>query len=255
MGSLHAGHISLVKKSKEKTDITVVSIFVNPTQFGPGEDFGQYPRNFNDDKHLLEKEKVDILFYPSTDEIYNKDYQSYVEVTKITQKYEGEYRPEHFRGVTTIVNILFNCVKPHFAFFGQKDAQQAAVIQRMVNDLKYDIKMVICPIVREEDGLAMSSRNIYLSQKERKDALVIYESLMIGKKMIEDGEKSAQKIISKMSEHIFSVENSNPDYIKIVAEVSLEEETVLIKGEKYFILVACKIGKTRLIDNVVVKAN
>lgn len=253
MGFLHEGHLSLIKKSKEKADITIASIFVNPTQFSPGEDFDQYPRNFNNDKNLLEKEKVDVLFYPSADEIYNKDYQTYVEVTKLTQKFEGEFRPNHFIGVTTIVNILFNCVKPHFAFFGQKDAQQAAVIQRMINDLKLDVNMIICPIVREEDGLAMSSRNIYLSQKERKEALVIYESLMIGKKLMDEGEKEVEKIIAKMSEHIYSIESSNMDYIKIANENNLEEEPILSKGEKYYILIACKIGKTRLIDNTIVK--
>ncbi len=253
MGFLHEGHLSLVKKSKEKTDITIVSIFVNPTQFGPNEDFDKYPRNLKKDRQLLEKERVDFIFYPSADEIYNKDYQTYVEVRKLTDKYEGEFRPTHFIGVTTIVNILLNCVKPHYAFFGQKDAQQVAVIQRMVSDLKLDVNIIVCPIIREDDGLAMSSRNIYLSHKERQDALVLYQSLLLGKQMISKGEKDSERILLKMSEHIYTVDTSNLDYVKIVDESSFEEEKILKSGRKYYFLIACKIGKTRLIDNMLVK--
>lgn len=253
MGFLHDGHLSLVKKSLEKTDTTIVSIFVNPTQFGPNEDFNKYPRNFKKDKQLLEREKIDYIFYPSADEIYNKDYQTHVEVRKLTQKYEGEFRPTHFTGVTTVVNILFNCVKPHYAFLGQKDAQQATVVRRMVEDLKLGVNVIICPIVREEDGLAMSSRNIYLSHKEREDAKVIYGSLQLGKQMIAKGEKNCEQVVLKMSEHIYSVDTSDLDYIKIVGEDDFLEENILKSGKKYYLLIACKIGKTRLIDNILVK--
>ncbi|HKJ82122.1 MAG TPA: pantoate--beta-alanine ligase [Ignavibacteriaceae bacterium] len=254
MGYLHEGHLSLVRKARSKADIIIASIFVNPTQFAPTEDLANYPRNINRDKARLVKEGVDILFFPDTKEIYTDEFQTFVQVNEITAKLEGESRPTHFRGVTTIVSILFNCVKPDFAFFGQKDVQQAEVIKRMVKDLKFNTKIVVSPIVREKDGLAMSSRNVYLSEQERKDALVLSQSLKKAKEKISGGERSTAKILSGMKRLINSVGSSDLDYVSIVEANSFRQEKKLIKGKKYYILIACKIGKTRLIDNLLIKA-
>ena len=253
MGYLHEGHLSLIKKSKEKSDITVVSIFVNPIQFAPNEDLKKYPRYIERDKRLLKKYGVDYLFFPNEDDIYPKNFQTYVEVKNISKILEGEFRPTHFSGVTTIVSILFNSVKPDFAFFGQKDAQQAAIIKQMVRDLKFNIKIIVCPIIREPDGLAMSSRNVYLSKKEREDALILSKSLAIAVKYIKNGEKSSSKILNEMRKIVNSIASSKLDYIKIVESDSFAETKKLLKDESFYILIACKIGSTRLIDNVLIK--
>ncbi len=253
MGYLHEGHLSLIKKSKTKCDITVVSIFVNPTQFAPNEDLSQYPRDIKRDKKMLTAAGVDYLFYPDASEIYPKGFQTHVEVEKITKILEGEFRPSHFRGVTTVVAILFNAVLPHFAIFGQKDAQQAAVIKRMAADLKSNLTIIVCPIIREKDGLALSSRNIYLTEKEREDALVLYNSLCLAKYLIKQGERETEKIISEMKKIILSVNTSNLDYIAIVNPESFEPVKSISPGSSYYILVACKIGTTRLIDNILLK--
>ncbi len=252
MGYLHKGHLSLVKKSKETCDITVVSIFVNPTQFAPNEDLAKYPRDFERDKKLLEETGCDAIFFPDAAEIYPDSFQSYVDVTKITRILEGAYRPTHFKGVTTIVSILFNCVKPDCAFFGQKDAQQAAVIKRMVKDLKIDIKINVEPIVREDDGLAMSSRNIYLSKEDRENALVLYKSLTLGKEMIGAGERNADKVIDAMSGRIAEVKSARLDYIAIAKAETFDLAFKLEPGKSYYMLIACRIGATRLIDNFLV---
>jgi pantoate--beta-alanine ligase len=250
MGYLHEGHLSLIKESKQKCDITIVSIFVNPTQFAPSEDFNSYPRDLTKDKKLLEDAKVDYLFLPEVNEIYPQNFQTNVNVEQITQKLEGEFRPTHFRGVTTVVMILFNSVQPDFAFFGQKDAQQAAVIKQMVKDLKLDVKVVVCSIVRESDGLALSSRNVYLSPAERKDSLVLYRSLELAKKIISSGERRVNIVISGMNELISGIPATKIDYIKIVESDSFEIIDELSDGKEYYVLIACKIGKTRLIDNI-----
>ncbi len=249
MGFLHEGHLSLVKRSKELCDVTIVSIFVNPTQFSPSEDLALYPRDIEKDNKLLLEQKVDYLFYPDANEIYPENFQTFVAVNHITKKLEGEFRPIHFKGVTTVVNILFNCVMPHLAFFGQKDAQQAAVIKQMVNDLKMPVNINVCPIVREADGLAMSSRNVYLSVDERKDALALYNALQKAKRMIDEGEKRVSLIISEMITIIAKIKYFKLDYIKIVESKSFEAGEELISSNEYYILIACKIGKTRLIDN------
>ena len=254
MGYLHKGHLSLIRKSKQKCDVTVVSIFVNPTQFGPSEDFNSYPRDINRDSELLEKEGVDFLFLPSNEEIYHQEFQTYVDVEFITKNLEGEFRAGHFRGVATVVLILFNCIQPDYAFFGQKDAQQVSLIKQMVKDLKVNTEITMCPIVRESDGLAMSSRNIYLSPSEREDSLVLYHSLELAKRNISNGEKITEKIISDMEFHISKVESAKIDYIRIVNADNFEIIDELIKGKDYFVLVACKIGKTRLIDNILITA-
>ena len=249
MGYLHKGHLSLIKQSKKKCDTTIVSLFVNPTQFGPSEDFKSYPRDLERDYKLLENEGVDYLFVPDIEEIYPQNFQTYVNVEFVTRNLEGEFRPTHFRGVTTIVLILFNCVQPDFAFFGQKDAQQLTVIRQMVRDLKVPIEIISCPIIREPDGLAMSSRNVYLSVSERNDALVLYNSLRFARRIIESGQKKISIILSEMNDLFAKIASANLDYIKIVSADNFEIVDELIEGHEYYVLVACKIGKTRLIDN------
>ncbi len=250
MGYLHEGHLSLVRASKKNADVTVVSIFVNPTQFAPSEDFDKYPRDFERDKRLLEKEEVDVIFYPLSDEIYPENFQTYVSVKDVTQILEGVFRPTHFEGVTTIVNILFNSVKPDIAFFGQKDAQQAAVIKQMVNDLKMDIEISVQPIVRESDGLAMSSRNIFLNESERKDALVLYNSLRYAEELIKRGERDKERIISEMKMIINSAVSAKLDYIDVVESNTFSLVDKIEEGKSYYFLIACRIGATRLIDNI-----
>jgi pantoate--beta-alanine ligase len=254
MGYLHEGHLSLIRQSKKKCDTTIVSIFVNPTQFGPSEDFKNYPRNFEKDSQMLEEEGVDFLFLPSTEEIYSKNFQTYINVEHITKNLEGEFRPTHFRGVTTVVMILLNCVQPDFTFFGQKDAQQLAVIKQMVNDLKLNVQIISCPIVRETDGLAMSSRNFYLSDSERKDALVLFNSLQLAKKIVDSGEIRVGIILSEIEGIFSNIDSANLDYVKIVEADTFEIVDELVNGKEYFVLVACKIGKTRLIDNLIFTA-
>lgn len=249
MGFLHEGHLSLIKHSKKLCDVTIVSIFVNPTQFSPSEDLSLYPRDIERDNKLLLEENVEYLFYPDVNEIYPENFQTFVVVDHITKKFEGEFRPTHFKGVTTVVNILFNCIMPDYAFFGQKDAQQAAVIKQMINDLRMRVRVVVCPIVREADGLAMSSRNIYLSEQERLDALVIFKALQKAKKIIKEGERRVPLVISEMMAMIKQVKSSNLDYIKIVEKNLFTATEELLSGSEYYILIACKIGNTRLIDN------
>ena len=253
MGSLHKGHLALINKSKEVCDITIVSIFVNPIQFASSEDFNKYPRNIENDIKILIKEGVDYLFAPESEQIYQKHFQTYVNVEDITKKLEGASRKTHFRGVTTIVNILFNCINPHYAFFGQKDAQQASVIRQMVRDLKLNVNIVVCPIIRESDGLAMSSRNVFLTKAERKEALVLYKSLQMAKKIINEGERNVNAIRLELKSMINAVKSSNPDYVEIVKSDSFEFVGEIKQGSEYYILIACKFGKTRLIDNELIK--
>jgi len=250
MGFLHHGHLSLVKESKSKTDVTVVSIFVNPTQFAPNEDFSAYPRDTEHDCKMLEAEGVDYVIIPSEDSIYTEGAQTYVNVTQLGKKLEGEFRPIHFQGVATVVTILFNIVRPDMAFFGQKDAQQATLLTRMEKDLHLGISINICNIMRESDGLAMSSRNIYLSETERKDALVLHNSLLKAQELIMAGTRDTDAIIAAMKGLYGAVKSSNLDYIKLVDDKTLDDAAMLELGKAYFILIACKIGKTRLIDNL-----
>jgi pantoate--beta-alanine ligase len=249
MGYLHEGHLSLVKRAKNYCDVVVVSIFVNPTQFSPNEDLDKYPRNIEKDKALLQEMGVDVVFIPEVSEIYSEDFSTYVEVEGVSKLHEGEFRPTHFKGVTTIVSILFNAVKPDAAFFGQKDAQQAYIIKRMVRDLKFDIDINICPIVREDDGLAKSSRNIYLAQQERKDALVLSQALKIADDLVKAGERSSGRIVDEMKKILLSAPSASPDYVRIVSLDNFKETESLETGKEYYLLIACKIGKTRLIDN------
>ena len=253
MGFLHKGHTSLICQSQKLADVTIVSIFVNPTQFGPTEDYSKYPRNLKRDMDILKKMKVNYLFLPSNHMIYPDDFQTYVNIEKITQILEGQFRPSHFKGVTTIVSILFNVINPDIAVFGQKDVQQAFIIEKMVKDLKMAVKILVKPIVREKDGLALSSRNVYLSESERKDAVVLNHSLKNAKKLISTGEKDVSKIISSMRSIINRAESAEIDYISVVDASTFSPVKKIVKERKYYLLIACKIGKTRLIDNIRIK--
>ncbi|MCZ6679757.1 MAG: pantoate--beta-alanine ligase [Candidatus Poribacteria bacterium] len=249
MGFLHEGHLSLVRGARTDSDFVVVSIFVNPTQFGPSEDFGSYPRDFEQDRRLLVVEGVDLIFAPTVEEMYPPGSVTAVEVAgQLTKGLCGASRPSHFYGVTTVVSKLFNIVSPHRAYFGQKDAQQLAVIQRMVADLNFDIEIVPMPTVRESDGLAMSSRNRYLSPEARRAATVLYRSLQLAKERIEDGERTSAKIIDAMRELIEREKPARIDYIELVDTNRLEPQE-LVHGEM-LIALAVFVGQTRLIDNL-----
>lgn len=251
MGYLHEGHLSLIKRAKEENDIVVVSIFVNPTQFGPREDFKKYPRNTKRDLTTLEP-LADIVFMPSNDEMYPKDYNSWVEVKDVTEELEGAMRPSHFRGVTTVVNKLFNIVAPTRAYFGQKDAQQAVVIKKMVKDLNMNLEVVVCPTIREEDGLAMSSRNTYLTKQQRKAAAVLYQALLLAKRLVvEEGEKDAGTLRLAMTELIQKEPLANIEYISVADNETLKEIHRL--KSPALVSMAVKFGKTRLIDNIVLE--
>jgi pantoate--beta-alanine ligase len=253
MGYLHEGHLSLVRIARKKSDVVVVSIFVNPTQFGPKEDFGKYPRDFRRDCLLLEKERCDFVFAPRIKDMYPKGYLSYVKVKEITERLEGVSRPEHFQGVTTIVAKLFNITRPDWAVFGQKDAQQAVVLRKMADDLDYGIKLAIAPTVREKNGLALSSRNKYLSPEERRQAAVLYQSLRQAKRSIAGGERNAAKIRERIRNLIKKQSLAILEYIAITDAHTLEPQKKL-KGE-ILISLAARFGKARLIDNIQIKIN
>ena len=251
MGYLHEGHLSLVRTAKKENDTVVMSIFVNPIQFAPSEDFEKYPRDEKRDFFLAEKEGVDIVFVPSVEEMYPRKNLTFVEVEEITEYLCGVKRPGHFRGVTTVVTKLFNIVLPDRAYFGKKDFQQFKVIKRMVEDLNMDVEVVGCPIVRERDGLAMSSRNVYLSKEERESALALYKSLLLAKRLIEEGETSAEKIKEKMREFILSFPHvKNIDYVEIVDQDNFKSVEYVKDGD--LIALAVFVGDARLIDNWVV---
>jgi len=252
MGALHIGHICLIEKAVKGSDFVVVSIFVNPTQFGPAEDFEKYPRSFESDLEICRKAGVDIVFAPSPQEMYKKENLTWVNVEKLTEPLCGRSRPRHFRGVTTVCAKLFNIVEPDVAYFGQKDAQQAIVIKRMVADLNMPLEIVVCPTVREPDGLAVSSRNKYLSEQQRKDATYIYKSLKKCESLIEAGTTDSKTIIGEMKQILNQVSSIEIEYISIVDAENLQE-LERIAG-KALAAVAVKIGSARLIDNIVVDA-
>ncbi|MFA5065602.1 MAG: pantoate--beta-alanine ligase [Dehalococcoidia bacterium] len=249
MGYLHEGHLELARRAKSENPVAVATIFVNPTQFGPGEDFKSYPRDLDRDCALLEKVKTDIVFVPSDKEMYPDGYDTWVEVRGITSKLEGKSRPTHFQGVTTVCNKLFNIIEPDSAYFGQKDAQQAIVIQRMVSDLNMNLTVVVCPTVRESDGLAMSSRNTYLTAEERPSAVVLYKSLCLAKDMYAKGERDAAAIKKAMNELISGVPAAKIDYISI-ADTGTLDEVDTIRG-RVLVSLAVRLGKPRLIDNII----
>lgn len=249
MGYLHEGHMSLINAAKKQTDIVVLSIFVNPLQFGPDEDYAKYPRDMERDEEMLNKEGVDVVFYPDNDMMYPEGYSTYVNVKNITENLCGMSRPAHFDGVATVVTKLFNIIDPDIAYFGQKDAQQAAIVKRVVGDLNMGILIKVLPVIRESDGLAMSSRNAYLDDRERKDAAVLYNSLRKAEELFNNGESRAQVIIKHMEGLIRDKETAKIDYIKVVDAQSLKD-IKMIKDEA-LVALAVYIGKTRLIDNTI----
>jgi pantoate--beta-alanine ligase len=249
MGFLHEGHLSLIRRAREECDHVVVSIFVNPTQFGPKEDLSKYPRDIDRDLKLIEPLGTDLVWMPSAEIMYPKGYQTWVEVEAITSPLEGAMRPGHFKGVTTVVAKLFNGVQPHKVYFGQKDAQQVAVIRQMVRDLNFPLEVIVCPTLREPDGLAMSSRNVYLDPEQRKAATVLFRSLSAAKGAYENGERDAEKVRGKMKEILATEPLAEAQYISCADYDSLEE-LAEIKG-KALLSMAVFIGKTRLIDNFV----
>jgi pantoate--beta-alanine ligase len=249
MGYLHEGHLALIRRAREDCDHVVVTIFVNPTQFGSKEDLSRYPRDLERDSGLIEA-YTDLLWTPATEMMYPQGYQTWVEVEVMSRPLEGAMRPGHFRGVTTVVAKLFNAVQPHKAYFGQKDAQQAAVLRQMVRDLNFPIEMVICPTAREPDGLAMSSRNVYLDPEQRKAATVLFRALSTAKELYEAGERNAEKIRGKMKEVLASEALAEPQYVSC-ADYDTLEELDEIRG-KALLSMAVYFGKTRLIDNFVV---
>lgn len=249
MGFLHEGHLSLMREAKKKSDVLVVSVFVNPIQFGPGEDYDAYPRNFERDREMVEAIGCDCIYAPKVSEMYPDGYQTSVQVDKVIKNLCGTTRPTHFNGVTTVVAKLFNAVKPHLSIFGEKDFQQLIVIKRMVFDLNMDIDVIGMPIVREEDGLAMSSRNKYLTPDERMAALCLSQSLFEAKKMFEAGERSAEVLIDHVKNIICSKGTGKIDYIKICDVVNLEDCFFIEKDS--VMALAVYFNKARLIDNIV----
>lgn len=259
MGFLHDGHLSLIRRARDECDHVIVSIFVNPTQFGPKEDLAKYPRDLEKDFRLISSLETPssaseiVVWTPSAESMYPTGYQTYVDVEAMTHPLEGAMRPGHFKGVTTVVAKLFNAVQPHKAYFGQKDAQQVAVIRRMTLDLNFPIEIVICPTRREADGLAMSSRNVYLDAEQRKAATVLFRSLSAAKELFEKGERDAEKVRGKMKDVLASEPLAEPQYVSCADYDTLEELNV-VKG-KTLLSMAVFIGKTRLIDNFVIETS
>ena len=251
MGALHEGHLSLVRAAREKSDLVAASIFVNPTQFGPNEDFAKYPRTMEGDCALLEREGVQLVFAPSIEEMYPQGAVTWVVVEGLSDRLCGKSRPGHFRGVTTVVAKLFHIVEPDVAFFGQKDAAQVAIIQRMVRDLNMPVKIEVCPIVREPDGLAISSRNAYLSAQERNSALVLHRSLMRVQKLFLGGERDSTKLITAAKQEFAAEPAVRLDYIKVVDPETLEPEPTV--SQRALVAVAALVGQTRLIDNILLE--
>lgn len=250
MGYLHEGHLSLARRAREECDRVAASIFVNPTQFGPTEDLSKYPRDLDRDLSLLDAAGVDLVWTPDNETIYPPDFSTWVEVEGLTKPLEGAARPGHFRGVTTVVAKLFNAVQPQAAYFGQKDAQQAAVVRKMTRDLNFPVEIVVCPTVREADGLAMSSRNSYLSPEERKSAVVLFRALTAAREAFERGERDAESLRKVMSATLTSEPRARTQYVSC-ADYDTLEELATVTG-KALLSMAVFIGKTRLIDNFVV---
>lgn len=251
MGFLHEGHQSLILRAVAENDRVVVSDFVNPTQFAPGEDLESYPRDIERDARLCEEAGAAVIFHPQPEEMYAKDASTYVNMERLSEELCGKTRPTHFRGVCTVVSKLFNIVMPDRAYFGQKDAQQLAIIKRMVRDLNFDIEIVGCPIIREEDGLAKSSRNTYLNQEERKAALCLSKAVFLGQEMVVNGETDTKKIVDKMVERILAEPLARIDYVQAVDAVTMEP-VEKVEAE-VLVAMAVYIGKTRLIDNFITK--
>jgi pantoate--beta-alanine ligase len=251
MGALHEGHLSLMSQAREMCDIVIASVFVNPTQFSPAEDLSRYPRDLARDAELAFTRQVDFIFAPTSEDMYPNGFATFVTVERLSERLEGASRPGHFRGVTTVVNKLFNIVQPHFAFFGRKDAQQVIIIKRMVKELAMSVEIVIGPTVREEDGLALSSRNVYLSTDERKAATVLRRALEKGRSMYNGGERDSGRLINAMRAIVEAEPLAKLDYLAITDTTNLEPVTTVPYVSPTLVSMAVFFGKTRLIDNIV----
>jgi pantoate--beta-alanine ligase len=251
MGALHEGHLALVREARQMCDVVIVSIFVNPAQFGKNEDFDKYPRDLTADTAVLTEYSVDYIFTPSVEEIYPPNFSSYIYVENLTDTMEGAARPGHFRGVATVVAVLFNTIRPDFAFFGQKDAQQVAVIKQMTKDLAFETEIFVVPTVREESGLAMSSRNAYLTEAERQAAPIIYQALRVAKLSFKEGERNASNLAEIVRKRISAEPLANLDYVSVVNAETLQPLDE-IEDEPILLAVAARFGQTRLIDNVII---
>lgn len=250
MGALHDGHLSLIKLAREKADVVIVSVFVNPTQFGPSEDFSKYPRDLARDVELCEKSGAHILFAPANEDMYPKGYSTYVNEERVAKPLEGASRPAHFRGVTTVVAKLFNITRPVFAVFGQKDAQQAAVIRKMTSDMNFPVEIIVAPTVREEGGLAMSSRNRYLTNTQREEALAINAALQHAKGMVADGERRVDRLVAEVTHRLGEKRRIRMIYVAIVNPMTMEPAREIIPGES-LMTIAAWVDEVRLIDNAI----
>jgi pantoate--beta-alanine ligase len=250
MGALHEGHLSLVKEARRLCDVVVVSVFVNPAQFGPNEDFHRYPRDLTKDTATLTDYNVDYIFAPSVDEIYPRGFSTYVNVEALSDQLEGSSRPGHFRGVATVMTILLNVIRPDFVFFGQKDAQQTLVVKRLLRDLAFDAEMVVLPTVREDSGLALSSRNAFLDEEEHDAALVLYQALRRTKQAYKDGERSAHRLADVVRSTVEAEPRARLDYVA-VADADNLEQLEKLDDRPVLVALAVRIGKTRLIDNLI----
>lgn len=251
MGCFHFGHVMLIREARKRCDRIIVSIFVNPLQFGRGEDFASYPRDTERDLAIARDEKVNVVFAPTSDELYPPGYSTFVDEERLSKRLCGPYRPGHFKGVVTVVAKLFNIIRPHTAVFGQKDAQQTAIVRKMIADLNYPIHLVVVPTLREKNGLACSSRNKYLSASERKDAAVLYASLQKAQAMVREGERSARKILAAVRDHIAAIPSVSLEYAEAVHPDTLDPVGEMVPGT--ILALAARVGKARLIDNIVIE--
>ena len=253
MGALHDGHLSLVREARRMCDVVVVSVFVNPAQFGPGEDYDRYPRDLTQDTTRLADYNVDYIFAPSVEEVYPKGFSTYVTVEGLSEPMEGVSRPGHFRGVATVVTVLLNIIRPDFAFFGQKDAQQSLVVRRLVRDLAFDTEVVVLPTVREESGLALSSRNAYLSAEERRAATVLHRALAQAREIYNEGERSSKRLAEGVRAQVEAEPRARLDYVGVVDAETMEKLDKISDDRPVLVAVAAYVGKTRLIDNIIIQ--
>jgi pantoate--beta-alanine ligase len=253
MGALHEGHLSLVREARRMCDVVVVSVFVNPAQFGPGEDFERYPRDLTNDTTKLADYNVDYIFAPTVEEVYPKGFSTYVTVEGLSEPMEGAARPGHFRGVATVLTVLFNSIRPDFAFFGQKDAQQTLVVRRLVRDLAFDIEVVVLPTVREQSGLALSSRNAYLVEEDRRAAPVLYRALSQAKEVYMEGERGAKRLAETVRSQIEAEPRARLEYVSVVDADTMEKLERIPEDRPVLIAIAARLGNTRLIDNIIIQ--
>jgi pantoate--beta-alanine ligase len=253
MGALHDGHLSLVREARRMCDVVVVSVFVNPAQFGPGEDFQRYPRDLTGDTTKLSDYNVDYIFAPPPEEVYPKGYSTYITVEGLSEPMEGVARPGHFRGVATVLTVLFNTIRPDFAFFGQKDAQQTLVVRRLVRDLAFDLEVVVLPTVREQSGLALSSRNAYLGEDGRKAAAVLYRALSQAREVYLEGERNPKRLAEAVRAQFESEPRARLEYVSVVDADTMEKFDRLPEDRPVLIALAAHVGQTRLIDNIVIQ--